>query len=181
MELPQRIFLDTSVINFIVDYSEHIFDRAKINQNTSSRIFDDIQALMYIFQISNHNAIEMIISRTTLQEIQATTDSFKRDKLELYCNELWDYFHFLIDGDFRTPGIEVKYYEEFLMEKGLNTLIDPNDRKLVIEALFYKCDIFCTRDWKTILKHRLRLKNKIPLEIITPIEWCLRYEFKKAY
>lgn len=72
--------------------------------------------------------------------------------------------HFLIEDDFTIPGIEVKYFEEYLLDKGMNYLVDANDRKLLIEALFYKCDIFSARDWKTILKFRTELKDKIPIE-----------------
>ncbi len=181
MDLPQRIFLDTSVINFIVEYSDCIFNGAEIDQIINDRVFDDIQALKWIFRIADQNPIKMIISKTTFQEIQATPDQEKRNKLEMYCNALWNYFHYMIEGDFTSPGIEVQYYEEYLLSKGLNNLIDINDRKLIIEALFYGCDIFCTRDWKTMLKHRIMLKKSIPLEILTPMEWCLRYNYKKAY
>jgi predicted nucleic acid-binding protein len=181
MDLPQRIFLDTSVINFIVDHSESIFDGGDISECVNDRAYDDIRAMMRIFYYADHNAIEMIISKTTFQEINATADQEKKDKLKKYCDELWTYFHYLIDDDYTAPGVEVKYYEEYLLDKGLGKLSDANDRQLIIEALFYKCDIFCTRDWKTILKHRQLLKQNIPLEILTPLEWCLRYEYKKAY
>lgn len=181
MDLPQRIFLDTSVINFIVDHSDCIFNGDEISESINDRTYDDICAMMRIFHYADHNAIEMIISKTTFQEINATADPEKKERLKTYCNELWQYFNSLIEDDFTVPGVEVKYYEEYLFDKGLGQLSDPNDRKLIIEALFYKCDIFCTRDWKTILKHRQLLKQKVPLEILTPIEWCSRYEYKKAY
>jgi hypothetical protein len=181
MILPQRIFLDTSVINFIVDHSECIFNGDEISTSINDRTYDDICAMMRIFHYADHNAIEMIISNTTFTEINATADQEKREKLKMYCDDLWNYFHHLIGDDFKSPGIEVKYYEEYLLDKGLGQLSGSNDRKLIIEALFYKCDIFCTRDWKTILKHRKILKSNVPLEILTPTEWCLRYEYIKAY
>lgn len=181
MDLPQRIFLDTSVVNFIVDNSESIFDGGIIGDNINDRTYDDILAMRRILYYADHNPIEMIISQTTFREIQATADPVKKEKLEIFCSDLWQYFHQLIDNDYRVPGVEVKYYEEYLLDKGLNKLIDANDRKLVVEALFYKCDIFCTRDWRTVLKHRRDLIKKIPIEILTPIEWCMRYEYIKAY
>ncbi len=149
----------------------------KINE----RKYDDIRGLTQIFYYADHNAIEMVISKTTFNEIQATSNKAKRGKLLNYCSELWNYFHILIENDFTNPGLEVKYYEEFLSDKGLSHLSDINDRRLIIEALFYKCDVFCTRDYKTILRHRLSLQKHIPLEILTPVEWCLRYKYKRAY
>jgi len=181
VELPRRIFLDTSVVNFIVDYSENIFDRIPPSEDVNDRVYEDILAMCQIFIYADHNAIEMIISNTTFLEVEATANTQKRKDLVNFCSDLWEYFHLLIEDDYTIPGVEVKYYEEFLMDKGLNKLNGAVDRKLIIEALFYKCDIFCTRDYKTILKHRLHLKKAIPLEILTPMEWCERYSYVKAY
>jgi len=65
-------------------------------------------------------------------------------------------------------GVSISYFEEYLLDKGLDKLIGPNDRKLVIEALCYKCDVFCTRDLKTILSQRTYLSKIFPLQILTP-------------
>ena len=180
MKLPQRIFLDTSVVNFIVDYSEYIFDRVNVPDNINERIFNDINAIKIIYYYADHNPIEMIVSQTTLQEISATEDAAKKQKLVNYYDELCVHFHYLID-DLEMPGIQTKYYEEYLWDKGLKHLHDAGDRRLIAEAIMCNCDIFCTRDWKTILKHRLLLKEKIPLEILTPMEWYVRYHQQKAY
>ncbi len=181
MNYPRRIFLDTSVINFIVEYYDVLFDGAELDHDVSERVYDDLQAIARIFNYASHNAIEMIISKTTFEEVNATKDLAKRQKLDDYCKELWTYFHLLIEEDFTPPGIQVKYFEEFLSEKGLKYLGDASDRKLLVEALFYKCDIFCTRDWSTILKYREQLKEGIPIQLLTPIEWYFRYSYKKAY
>jgi len=92
MDLPQRIFLDTSVVNFIVDHSEYIFDGGEIKERINDCTYDDICAMMRIFYYADHNAIEMIISNTTFIEINATQDQEKKDKLKTYCNDLWNYF-----------------------------------------------------------------------------------------
>ncbi|MCC7159524.1 MAG: hypothetical protein IT281_08300 [Ignavibacteria bacterium] len=102
----------------------------------------------------------------------------KRKQLKAYCNEISQYFHYLVDGDFAKPDILTKHTEEYLLERGLDKLVDPNDRSLIVEALFYKCDVFCTRDWRTILSQRKALREILPLQILTPIEWCERYHYK---
>lgn len=150
MNLPRRIFLDTSVVNFIVDNSEYLFDNVAIPESINNRTCQDISAIAQIFYYANHNGIEMVISKTTFKEIEATTDENKRKKLIDYCSDLWEYFHELIGDDYLVPGVEVKYYEEYLIDKGLSFIDGLTDRRLIIEALFYKCDIFCTRDYYTI-------------------------------
>jgi hypothetical protein len=52
----------------------------------------------------------------------------------------------------------------------LDVLPDAADRVLICDAVVYNCDAFCTRDWRTILKHRDLLKD-LPLKILTPAEW----------
>jgi hypothetical protein len=52
----------------------------------------------------------------------------------------------------------------------LDVLPDIEDRLLICDAIIYKCDCFCTRDWKTILRNRSHLKS-LPVDIITPTEW----------
>ena len=164
MAIPQRIFLDTSVVNFITKYGEAIFDGGEICDDTDERTYYDICSLSQLFHWSYHsNPVEMVISSTTFAEVNATKDTELRERLLRYCWDLDRNFRYLIQDDFKEPGIEVEYYEEYLIEKGLEHLIDKNDRKLIIESLFFKCDVFCTRDWKTILKHRVKLKKKLPL------------------
>jgi len=178
MALPNRIFLDTSVINLIVEYSDVIFDGAYLDENLNNRIYYDLLGIIRIFHYANHNAIEMAVSKTTFNEISATKDNIKRKQLETYCNEISQYFHYLVDDDYTKPSVLAKYTEEYLLERGLDKLIDPNDRRLIVEALFYKCDVFCTRDWRTILSQRKALRDVIPLQILTPLEWCERYHYK---
>ena len=52
----------------------------------------------------------------------------------------------------------------------LALLPDVADRVLICDALVYRCDLFCTKDWGTILKYRTELEG-LPIEIVTPTEW----------
>ena len=48
-DIPGRVFLDTCVVNFILDYGEQIHDGAAHAQNTSERDAHDIDALRMLF------------------------------------------------------------------------------------------------------------------------------------
>ena len=41
-EVPRRVFLDTSSLNFILEYGEQIFDGIASPENSSGRIIEDI-------------------------------------------------------------------------------------------------------------------------------------------
>lgn len=164
----------------MIDYRENIFDGVPIVES-NQRVYADIRSIAQIHYYADHNAIEMAISRTTFSEVTATSNTEKRAALLNYCGDLKRYFHDLIGDDYTFPGYNTKYFLEYLSNRGLEHLPDPNDRLLMVEALFYKCDIFCTRDYRAILKYRTLLKKAIPMKILTPFEWCNRYSYIKAY
>ena len=64
----------------------------------------------------------------------------------------------------------LKRRESILASGILDVLPDIADRVLICDAVVYNCDAFCTRDWRTIIRHRDSLKD-LPLKIITPDEW----------
>ena len=57
-----------------------------------------------------------------------------------------------------------------LLSDYLTCLPDVADRILLCDALVYRCELFCTRGWSTILKHRSDLTG-LPIQIVTPSEW----------
>ena len=57
----------------------------------------------------------------------------------------------------------------------LDVLPDLFDKVLICDAVVYNCDLFCTRDWTTILRHRAELSG-LPIEIVSPVEWWARIQ-----
>jgi predicted nucleic acid-binding protein len=168
--LAGKVFLDASVLNLIIDYAEEIFDGYSEIDGVNDRLQSDIYAMYQILMLGQRNGLDVIISPTTFDEILNTKDEAKREKLYQYCSELWQYFHELMAQEVAISEIEIKLIKEYLDAKCFSLLPGENDKRLIIEALFYKCEYFCTRDWKTILKHRDKL-GKIPIKFITPSEW----------
>jgi hypothetical protein len=174
-KIPSRIFLDTSVINFIVEHAELIFDGYYHDDNLNVRVRMDIFALYQIFEIARRNPIEIVVSKTNFEEILRTNDREKRSNLLSYCTEIWHYFKSSTKQEFEISEKDLKLAEGFLKEKDFLKITDQNDRRLLLESLYFKCDHFCTRDWRTILKHR-ELVTQIPIKIITPWEWWEKIE-----
>ncbi len=171
-ELPGRVFLDTCVVNFILDYGEQIHEGIPPPLEVNDRVAQDIDALYNLFIVGQRAMWQFAISPHTYQEILGTQDSKRRHQLESWFSELWQYWRDIIHQNYDLPTF-IKAEDtrvQLLSSAALTLLPDFGDRVLVCDAVVYRCDLFCTRDWSTILKHRTRLKD-LPLEIVTPKEW----------
>lgn len=170
--IPGRVFLDTNIINFIFDYGEQIHDGAPLPQNLSDRAVKDIDALYNLFLTGQRASWQLAVSPYTYQEVVQTKDLNRRQKLDPWFFEVWDYWVQIVESNSDvSDGIETVNLRRRTLESGiLDALPDLDDRVLICDAVTYNCDLFCTRDWGTILKHRGKLP-KLPFEIVTPSEW----------
>ena len=171
-DIPGRIFLDTCVVNFMLDYGEQIHDGVPSPAGTSKRIVRDINALYNITLVGQRAMWQLAISPHTYQEIASTHDERRLYQLETWFDDLWQYWLGVIHESDDLPSfIEAEDTRVRLLSSGsLNVLPDVADRILVCDATVYRCELFCTRDWTTILKHRADLRG-LPLDIVTPAEW----------
>ncbi len=170
MVTPNRVFLDTSVVNLIVDYGDAIFDGYYDVDSTNTRLTNDVYALYQLFIIGSRNPLKVFISPSTFNEVLATKDPEKKSRLLNYSTDLWYYFNEALKENVVLNNTQISLVEEYLQKHDFAHLPGAMDRRLIIEALYYKCDHFCTRDWKTMLKHRNKLKL-LPIKLITPFEW----------
>lgn len=173
--IPGRVFLDTSVVNFILDYGEQIHDNAAHPEGTSERDGRDIDALYNIFLTGARASWQLAISPYTYAEVIRTNDSLRRHYLESWFFEIWQYWWNILQQSNDLPSLlEAETQRVSLLASGhLDPLPDLEDRLLLCDAIVYRCDLFCTRDRKTILNRRLDLKP-FPIEIVSPHEWWLR-------
>ncbi len=162
--IPKKIFLDTNVVNFILEHSVHIHENVDMPIGIKSRVGRDIYALRNIWMIGGRMHWQIVISITTLDELSQTRDADKLQGLINWGQEIVDYQGGLED----LRGLELPH--PVTTRKLLSILPDEQDRKLLTDALKARCDSFCTRDWKTLLKFREELKL-IPLRIMAPHEW----------
>jgi hypothetical protein len=158
------VFLDTSVVNFILDYGEQIHENVVAPVNRSTRILRDIDALRNIWSTGQRTNWEIIISQYTVHELERTKDKSRRDSLLSWAGEIIDYQ----GGIDRVSSFG--HAAPITIQEIVSVLPDSPDRKLVQDAIGAGCDAFCTRDWKTLLSFRDKLQL-LPLKIIAPHEW----------
>ena len=171
-EIPGRAFLDTSTVNFLLTYGEQIHDGAPNPKNLSKRAIDDIEAFRCIFLTGQRASWQLAISPYTYKEVICTNDPSRRYYLQGWFFEIWHYWREIIEQNNDLPTfLEAERIRVELLASGvLDNLTDIEDRILICDAIVYRCDCFCTRDWKTILKYRDALIG-LPIKIITPTEW----------
>jgi len=140
----------------------------------NERIINDIEAFSNIFNVGKKASWQLAVSPLTYKEVKETRDPVKRHYLENWFMEIWHYWLNILAQDGNLPSfIEAEHTKINLLSSGiLDILPDVEDRILICDAIVYRCDCFCTRDWKTILKYRNHLKS-LPIRIITPSEWWL--------
>lgn len=172
--LPGRVFLDTCIVNFILDHGEQIHENVAPSAELNQRVRSDIDALRKVFLVGERAHWQLVISPNTYKEISRTSDPNRRRHLETWFNEIWQTWCDTIDESDELP-FPSDAVESLPVDSSLVCLPDPPDRLLVCDAIAYRCELFCTRDWTTILKHRDSLRA-LPLEIVSPTEWWSRIE-----
>jgi len=171
-DVPGRVFLDTCVVNFIIDHVEEIHDNVVAPGSLDSRAIEDIEALSRLFVTGQRAQWQLAVSPYTYSEIMATRDPKRLSTLDGWFQDLWQCWRFIVGSDKHLPSfIEADAMRVHLLTSGsLNVLPDVADRVLICDAYVYRCDLFCTRDWTTIIKHRSKLSD-LPFDIVTPSEW----------
>jgi len=171
-DVPRRVFLDTSSLNFILDNGAYIFNSMTPPVSLSKRQLQDIDAFCKIFLAGKRAFWQVAISPFTYKEIISTHNANKRYYLQNWFMEVWHYWLGILEEANDLPSfVEAEHTKIELLSSGiLDVIPDIEDRLLICDAIVYKCDCFCTRDWRTILKHRDHLGG-LPIKILTPSEW----------
>ena len=175
-DVPGRVFLDTCLVNFMLDHGEQIHD-GTAPMGGSKHVLRDIEALRKIMIVGQRAMWQFALSPHTYQEIAATRNKARRYQLETWFADLWSHWLAVIrENDDLPTFIEAEETRVRTLASGsLDCLSDMADRVLICDAIVYRCDLFCTRDWTTILKHRSALKH-LPLDVVTPAEWWTRIQ-----
>jgi len=161
--LPQRVFLDTNVVNLLVKQREQIFEQVPVPEGVNSKRALDIEALMHVFHVGARANWEILASRKTLDEINRTPDLQLRD-------DLLDYAVELVEPLSDESAFAASLGRRLIDAPFTSSLPGRDDRELIGNAIGFGCDVFCTCDLRTIVRKRDHL-HQLPLRVLTPREW----------
>jgi hypothetical protein len=161
--IPRRIFLDTNVVNLLVKHSEQVFEQAPIPSDLDSTRARNVEALMHVFCVGARASWDILASRKTLDEIRRTPNAELRD-------DLLDYAIGLVEIASEDSAFAASFGHRLADAPFMSELEDRADRELIGNAIGLGCDVFCTCDWRTIVRRRERLPQ-LSLRILTPLEW----------
>ena len=103
-DLPGRVFLDTCVVNFILDHGEEIHDGVAPPGDAPERVIRDIDALYNVFLRGQRAQWQLAISPHTYQQVVGTQEPRRRRHLETWFLEIWRYWRDVIDRNDHLPS-----------------------------------------------------------------------------
>jgi hypothetical protein len=151
--IPQRVFLDTNVINVLVKHGAYVFDHEPIPISTELTLALDIEALMHVFYVGAQADWSLLGSQKTIDELSRTRDGTLRDDLLEYALGIVN--QDISDEDRRFAA---DFGRRLIDAPFVAALPDLADRELIGNAIGFGCDAFCTRDRATIVSKRGHLK-----------------------
>jgi hypothetical protein len=161
--IPRRIFLDTNVLNLMVEFGEQIFEQAPLSDGMEPVRAEDVEALKHIFYVGTRANWDIVVSKKTLDEIALTRDTNLRSSLNSFAVEIFD-------ETSEDNSHAASLGRRMIDAPFLAALPDKSDRELIGNAIGLRCDVFCTRDRRTIIKWRHRVYG-LPIRLLTPREW----------
>lgn len=97
--VPGRVFLDTCVVNFILEYGGQIHDNLAPPPGVSPRTAEDIDALRNLFLTGQRARWQLAVSPYTYSEIAATRSASRLSQLDSWFQELWQYWRSVVESD----------------------------------------------------------------------------------
>lgn len=171
-----KLFLDTNILNRVVDFGEYIFDGCLEGQtfDTYNRMSEqdreDVDAICNIFETLRFGLWPAIVSAISLREIANTRDEFRRKALMRYAEELKDYLDAELGEEVEgARGEWLTSHADNRLFHALARVKDAADRELLLEAIERRCDVFLTVDRRSLWNCR----DAIGLEqirILRPVE-----------
>ncbi len=164
--LPRRLFLDTSTLQTLQDYGEHIFEGTEIPG--SDRIYsipgrlEDVEALRYLMFINQRGAFEFALSRNSLREVAA-----KRDKSYItWAYDVLDYWETCL---LNAPSLSE---EGESLARGLDApafnYLGAGDRVLLRDAVRLDCHGFLTVELR-LPRNAAHIHKMLRLRVLRPV------------
>lgn len=101
--IPHRVFLDTCVVNFMLDHGGAIHNGDTPSSDVDAKDIQDIDALRKMFLTGRRAGWQLAVSPFTYAEIARTKDFARLSSLHIWFQELWQYWRSVVASDTDMP------------------------------------------------------------------------------
>lgn len=174
LSLPRRIYLDTSTLQKLYDFGGEIFEGEPFEPvGRAARVeglADEIGALRMIFMVNERAMFEFVVTEASLREVVNRT---RRG----YTQWVYDVLDtWLIQSEGEEPPTPGKTFEDRRFG-----MISVKDRRLLQEALDWRCDAFMTME-RHMPTAAPFIERETGLRVIRPMTcWDLLRRFARLY
>jgi hypothetical protein len=174
LSLPRRVYLDTSTLQNLYDFGEEIFEGEPFEPlGRAARVqglTDEIRALRMIFMINERAMFEFVVTEASLREVVNRTHPG-------YTQWVYDVLDaWLIQSEHEEPPTAGTTFQNQRFG-----MISVKDRRLLQEALDWRCDAFMTME-RRLPTAAVFIKRETGLRVMRPMTyWNLLSRFARLY
>ena len=166
--LPRRVFLDSTVLQTLLDYGGCIWEGEDVEENDRARTIphrvSDIYALQRIFRLIDRGGFEFAISENSLREV-----ADKRDSRYMQ----WSFYvldHWLSCEDEGVAASEERVERTRVLDDDRFNYLGQKDRMLLRDSLARHCDAFLTMD-RRLTRNGAHLRAHAGVVVLSPTEY----------
>jgi hypothetical protein len=180
LELPRRIFLDSSTLQTLQSYGGVVFENEHPPAAAAGRpdLERDLEALRRVFIVNERAHFEFALSRNSLREVEDKQDpSYRRWALDVL--DHWDACVDEYENREAFAGTGERLAD--VLGESRFGYLSEKDRRLIVDAVAYECDAFLTME-KKLPKHAAHIEEAVGLKILRPTHyWALLEPWAPLY
>lgn len=174
--LPGRVFLDSSVLQWLLVYGEFVFENvepppeARVHRMPDG--MDELEALRSICFVARRAAFEFALSGASLEEVAAAA---RVPGYLGWAYEMLYYWEDLLagyDGDAFTGSGRVLAPA---LDGPAFGYLGRKDRRLVRDAVELECDAFLTME-RRLPKNAAHIERVVGIRVLRPSQWWAQLE-----
>lgn len=178
--IPGRIFLDTNILQYLLDFGEYIFEHYRESEEyfqtqkgkikKGSRLHNEIEALHNFFIGIFRAHFEFALSSAVYKEVSAREDK----RFVQWFHDVWDHWETVVSeykhGEAFSEKAE-QNYKKAVHDNSLLGSLSLKDREIVLAAIRFDCDALLTVDrFANDQNKKMYVFKNYGLMILAPVE-----------